>query len=239
MNWGPWFDPNILPGAALKLCVAAVLGGLVGLERETHGQAAGFRTYLLVSTSCCLIMMISLEMAALYGRFGAESAVRVDPGRIASYALAGMGFLGAGAIITGRGAVRGLTTAAGMWMITSVGLAVGAGYFIPAFIVSAISLFSLYVLRYTKPLFHRDVFTRLLLVSDDIGGQLERIEEAVEKYPSASVQFVGLRRKMDQGVLDIRLNLMAKENMDWRALIQDLTRIPGVREVGLEEGRVP
>jgi len=95
-------------------------------------------------------MMLSVHMEALFKHVGEESAVRIDPGRIASYALAGMGFLGAGAIITGKGSVRGLTTAAGMWMITSVGLAVGSGFYIPAILVTLFCFFSLYVLRYVK-----------------------------------------------------------------------------------------
>ena len=118
----------------------------------------------------------------MYSHIGTESAIRLDPGRIASYALAGMGFLGAGAIITGKGSVRGLTTAAGMWMITGGGLAVGAGYFFPALLVTFISLFSLYVLKYTKTILKRDVYNTLTLITDDVGGQLERIEKVIGKY---------------------------------------------------------
>jgi putative Mg2+ transporter-C (MgtC) family protein len=237
--WQLFFDWSVLPEAALKIFLAALLGGSIGLEREMHGQAAGFRTYLLVSTSCSLIMMISLQMEILYRPYGVESAVRVDPGRIASYALAGMGFLGAGAIITGKGSVRGLTTAAAMWMMTAVGLAVGAGFFFPAILVTVVSLFSLYALRYTKPLFRRDIFTVLLLESDDLAGQLKRIEQLIEKYPHTSIQFVSFRKRVDQGMVRFRIKVMSKENMPWKELTHDLAELPGIREVGLEEGRVP
>jgi putative Mg2+ transporter-C (MgtC) family protein len=239
LDWQVLFDISLVPEASLKIALAGLLGALVGFEREEHGQAAGFRTYILVSIGSCLIMMVSLHIETLYSHLGAESAVRIDPGRIASYALAGMGFLGAGAIITGKGTVKGLTTAAGMWMITAVGLAVGSGYFIPAILVTLLSLFSLYVLRYSKRFFRRDFYSTLLLVSDDVGGQLRRIEEVVEKYPFSSIQFVNFHRKLDQGVITFSISLMSKEDMEWRQLTRDLTELPGIREIALQEGRIP
>ncbi|MBF0552352.1 MAG: MgtC/SapB family protein, partial [Deltaproteobacteria bacterium] len=129
-------SPDVLSETICKLLLATLLGGLIGFERETHGQAAGFRTYILVSLGCCLIMMTSLHLHDIFKHFDSNSSVRIDPGRIASYALAGMGFMGAGAIIVGKGTVKGLTTAAGMWMIAAVGLAVGSGYFVPAISVT-------------------------------------------------------------------------------------------------------
>jgi len=239
VEWSALFDLSLVPEAALKIGLAGLLGGMVGFEREAHGQAAGFRTYILVSVGCCLIMMLSLHMEALYRHLDSASAVRLDPGRIASYALAGMGFLGAGAIITGKGSVRGLTTAAGMWMITAVGLAVGAGYFIPAILVAIFSLFSLYVLRYIKPLFRRDVYTSLTIISDDVGGQLKRIEKVMEKYPFSTIQFGSFDRKLDQGVITFRISLLSREDVEWRELTHDLTQLPGVREIALDEGTVP
>src|SRR5512142_2402682 len=141
----------------LKLILAACVGGAIGFERETHGQAAGLRTNILVCVGACLMMMLSLEMEHIHRHLSVEqSVVRLDPGRIASYAIASMGFLGAGAIITGKGSVRGLTTAAGLWLVTGVGLAVGAGYFVPAGVSTLLSLVILYSLRRLKPLFPRD-----------------------------------------------------------------------------------
>ena len=87
------------------------------------------------------MMMLSLEMEHFYRHLSVDqSVVRLDPARIASYAIASMGFLGAGAIITGKGTVRGLTTAAGLWLVTGIGLAIGAGYLIPALFATGVSL---------------------------------------------------------------------------------------------------
>lgn len=178
-------------------------------------------------------------MEEIFHHLGEESAVRLDPGRIASYAIAGMGFLGAGAIITGRGSVRGLTTAAGMWMITAVGLAVGCGYIVPAVLVTLFSLFSLYVLRYIKPSFRRDEYSNLTIVSEDLAEQLDRIEETIRKYPLCTIQFISLHRQLDQGIITFRISLQSKEDLEWRELTDDLSKLPGVHEISREQGHVP
>jgi putative Mg2+ transporter-C (MgtC) family protein len=239
MDWGAFWDLRLLLEATCKIALAGVLGGIIGFERESHGQSAGFRTYILLAVTGCLIMMLSLHMEALFRQMGAESVVRVDPGRIASYALAGMGFLGAGAIITGKGSVRGLTTAAGMWMITVVGLAIGSGYYIPAMVVTLLCVFSLYVLRRIKGAFMRDIYTSLTLVSDDLGGQLDRIQKVIHRYPFSSIQFVGLERDLNQGIITFRIDLMSKEDLEWRDLMGELTELPGLQKIGREEGKVP
>src|SRR3972149_5039668 len=86
----------------LKLILAALMGGAIGFERESHGQAAGIRTNLIVSLGACLMMMLSLHIEEIFRHLNASTTVRLDPGRIASYAIASMGFLGAGAIIKGK-----------------------------------------------------------------------------------------------------------------------------------------
>ncbi len=239
MGWEALFSWDLLFSSFLKLCLAAFLGGLVGLERETHGQSAGFRTYILVSLGACLMMMVSLHLEEIYRALDARSTVRVDPGRIASYALAGMGFLGAGAIISGKGSVRGLTTAAGMWMITGVGLAVGCGFYLPAVLATCLSLLILYALRYIKPFFRRDIYTTLILESDDVGGQLDRIREIMRSYPFTQIQFVSFHRQLDRNRITFRLSLLSKESLEWRELTRELTALPGVRRIALEEGKVP
>ena len=156
-------DLNQFSGELGKLILAAVLGGAIGFERESHGQAAGIRTHLLVCVGACLMMLLSLHMEEIFRHLTADSSVRLDPGRIASYAIASMGFLGAGAILKGKGTVRGLTTAAGLWLMTGIGLAVGAGYFFPAVASTLISLVILYGMRQLKSFFPREVYTILTL----------------------------------------------------------------------------
>jgi putative Mg2+ transporter-C (MgtC) family protein len=117
----------------IKIGLAIILGALVGAERKKERKPAGLRTYILVCLGSTLISIVSVDF------FGG------DPARIAAGVVTGIGFLGAGAIIATKGAVRGLTTAAGLWVIAAVGLAVGAGAYLLATIVAIIMLLVLMI----------------------------------------------------------------------------------------------
>lgn len=114
-------------GAFFKLALSLVLGAVVGLERRHKGQIAGMRTFALISMGATLAMLVSIYIPQEY--MGLKNG---DPGRIAAQVISGIGFLGAGAIIQMKGSVRGLTTAAGIWMTACIGLAVGAGMYLVA-----------------------------------------------------------------------------------------------------------
>ncbi|MCY2930074.1 MAG: MgtC/SapB family protein [Planctomycetota bacterium] len=111
----------------LRLVAAALLGGLIGAEREHHGRSAGLRTQLLVALGSCLAMIVSLHFETVYGQATSNSTVRVDPGRVAYSVMGGIGFLGAGAIVYYGTGIRGLTTAAALWCNAAIGLACGFG----------------------------------------------------------------------------------------------------------------
>lgn len=108
----------------VRLLAAAVLGSLIGFEREFHGKEAGIRTHALVALGSALFMVVSIMMYETY-----RGAAQVDPARIAAQVVTGVGFLGAGAIIRSGGGIKGLTTAAGIWVAAAVGLAAGLGYY--------------------------------------------------------------------------------------------------------------
>ena len=130
----------------LRLVVAAGLGGAVGLEREYREREAGFRTHMLVAVGSALF-----TIASAYGfhefLVSGDAVVRADPTRIAAQIVTGIGFLGAGAIIRQGLAVRGLTTAATLWVVAAIGLTTGAGYYSAAVITTLIALVSLWPLR--------------------------------------------------------------------------------------------
>ncbi|MBP8645725.1 MAG: MgtC/SapB family protein [Syntrophobacteraceae bacterium] len=224
----------------IKLSVAAVLGGAVGFERESHGQSAGLRTNVLVSVGSCLLMMLSLHMAALFSDVDATSSVRLDPGRIASYAVAGMGFLGAGAIIKGKGTVRGLTTAAGLWMVTGVGLAVGAGYLLPAIFTATISLLILYNLRHLKAFVRHDIYTVLTLTCQECEASLPCVREVLGTYRGLEVRFINYEYDMVSQTKTFRLRLCSKEDIPCGQIVERLSdRVPGLKYVAWEESDVP
>lgn len=125
----------LVPDMWIKLGLSVLCGGAIGLERELNDKPAGLRTNMLICVGSTLITMTSLHVALTY----AERQVNIaDPGRIAAQIVSGVGFLGAGTIIQARGSVHGLTTAATIWVMAGVGLAIGAGSYAPALATTAI-----------------------------------------------------------------------------------------------------
>ena len=213
----------------LRVVVAAGLGGLVGLERELRDREAGFRTHLLVSVGSCLFTLVS---AYGFHEFlvGGGSIVRADPTRIAAQIVTGIGFLGAGAIIRQGFSVRGLTTAATLWVVAAIGMASGAGYFSAAVITTVLVLFSLWPLRIAA--FH--VMHRVRPEEAELGirlapeGEATRVLEAIEKL-GAQVSYVefgddrtldvvlrALRRSESARVAEKVNELEDVEHLQWR-----------------------
>ena len=120
----------------LRLCLSFIAGAIIGFERSSRRQAAGLRTHILIATGATLLMLLSIYLPQQF-----SSAHRAgDPGRIAAQVVSGIGFLGAGAIIRLGNNVRGLTTAASLWFVAAVGLAIGGGMFIITGIAEALGL---------------------------------------------------------------------------------------------------
>ena len=152
-----------------KLLLGTLLGGIIGFERQTHGRPAGFRTQLLVCVACVLIMIIS-ESYYSQGPFNSVYA-RVDPTRIAAGAMTGVGFLGAGVILKTGVSIQGLTTAACIWIVSAIGLAIGAGQYVAGIAGFAITFFSLWILRILENRIPRLVYKYIRLVSDETGDE--------------------------------------------------------------------
>lgn len=134
--------------AVLRMLMCLVIGGAVGLEREYHGRAAGFRTHILVCLGCCVIMLASTHFARLYEHLDVNSSVvRVDPARMAYGVVTGIGFLGAGVILRTGVTVHGLTTAASLWSVAALGLATGLGMYTVATFGAILTLITLVSMR--------------------------------------------------------------------------------------------
>lgn len=159
-----------------KLVLAALLGGMIGLEREMHGRPAGFRTHLLVSLGSCLFAITSIHFYTEYGNFSGSQPVGVDPGRVAAQVVTGIGFLGAGAIIREKFSVRGLTTAACLWVAAAIGVSCGIGLFGLSITVTLIALASLLFLKKTEKMLNRDTYLYLRIWSEDLPLQIDKIE---------------------------------------------------------------
>ena len=132
-------SPDVnLAGSIVKLVLSLLLGATIGSERRRKGQIAGMRTFALISMGATLAMLISIYIPQEY--LGLKNG---DPGRIAAQVVSGVGFLGAGAIIQMKASVRGLTTAAGIWMAACIGLAVGSGMYLVSIIATLLIIFIL------------------------------------------------------------------------------------------------
>jgi putative Mg2+ transporter-C (MgtC) family protein len=156
----------------VQLVLAVILGGVIGLERELKGKPAGLRTNILISIGATLFTVLSMRMAAEKG----------DPGRVAAQILAGVGFIGAGTILHTRGAVTGLTSAATIWVVAAIGMALGTGAYVEAVGTTAIVMIVLTGLaRLEKLVAARSSITRLLVHLRPGAEAVEGIEDLVKR----------------------------------------------------------
>jgi putative Mg2+ transporter-C (MgtC) family protein len=165
----------------LRLFVAAVLGGAIGFERELRERQAGLRTHLLVSVGSALFTLVSAYGFTSF--MGSPLVARIDPTRIAAQIVTGIGFLGAGAIIRQGLSIRGLTTAATLWLVAAIGMAAGAGWWSAAVITTAGAVLTLGPLRgmaYRVLVRIRPQHERLL-VEIPAGGSAAPIIDAIER----------------------------------------------------------
>lgn len=151
--------------ALLRLTLAAVCGGLVGLEREVRGRQAGFRTNLLVCVGSAMVMIVSTALATLDWPSATKYGVQIstDPGRIAYGVMGGIGFLGAGTIIHNKGSIRGLTTAAAMWCVAAIGLGAGMGLYVVTVMATAMVFLALWLLNYVERLVPQTRYRHIII----------------------------------------------------------------------------
>jgi len=205
-----------------RLVLAALLGAAIGWERERHGRAAGLRTHMLLCLGCTLMMLVSLYVPLLFMKNSAQGVLRVDPGRVAAGALSGLGFLGAGAILVMGGKIRGLTTAASIWVTAAVGLAVGAGYLFPAMVTWLLAIIALLLVgNLEKRMELKDRFVRLRI---DLGGEgrnLDVIRAALAAHGMDVIDYT-VNREGQTSVYELTVHY--EVTPDFEAATGDLTQ---------------
>ncbi len=173
MLFGNIFPSFLSEYFIFRLLVACVLGAMIGIERDMHGRAAGLRTNLLVSLGAALFMIISENIAQSAG-----SEMRADPARVAAQIVTGIGFIGAGAIIKSGFTIRGLTTAACLWLSAGVGMSAGAGLFELAIVTTFIGIFALVFFNFFEKLYPKDSY-RVLHVTTSNDDHISEIIQAI------------------------------------------------------------
>jgi len=221
-----------------RLGLALVLCGAIGLEREIRGQVAGLRTHILVGMGAALFTLISAYGFSAFVRPNEAGGfvTTVDPTRIAAQIVTGIGFLGAGAIIRQGFTVRGLTTAAALWIVAAVGMAAGAGYYFAAIVTTAGVLLALIGLRKARPAIssalRSDIYYLDLTLSK--GPQLH-LALGVLARNEISVDSISSEREGDKQ--DVRLELRVADRKSLEAAVQELAELDGVDQAVLQSPR--
>ena len=202
----------------LRLAVAMLLGGVIGFEREYRAKDAGFRTHFLVALGSALFCIVSQ-----YG-FGFELK---DSSRVAAQVVSGIGFLGAGTIIFQKNVVRGLTTAAGLWVTAAIGLACGTGMYLPAVVTTLMVLVGLEILSAVIP----RVSTSVVILSFSATSQ-ESVKKAVREVRRNCLDIISYElkeRKTSQGVIfEANLSMKVKRDNRNEKLIEYLNEFDDV-----------
>ncbi len=206
-----------------KLLVATFLSGLIGLEREFHGRAAGLRTHILVCLGATIIMASSQTIQTHFALQGSDSVFRIDPWRLAAGIVTGIGFLGGGTILKSNDLIRGLTTAACVWFIAAIGIVVGLGLYIPAAMGTIVAFF---VLIGLDPIGHKIPsvkYSQITIVSEV--GPAEKIEaqchEIFKKHP-ITVQNTSISVDMKTHKKTLILNIRSRRIKNKHAIVEQI-----------------
>jgi len=203
---------------ALKLFLAAILGGMIGMERELRDKPAGLRTNILICVGSTLFMSISTKVAQILGG---------DPTRIAAQIISGIGFLGAGAVLHSHGFVLGLTTAATIWVVAGIGMALGSGMYSLAAFVTGMSIVTLYFLSFAEDRIQgRKSYTYSLIVTD-LNEALLSINKVLK---DSSVSAVSFNFKKGTGHYRVWFNLFVPREKNLK-IIRGLSEIPEITQV--------
>ena len=216
-----------------RLFLAAFLGAVVGLEREVHGRPAGIRTYLLLCMGSALIMVVSELLFFKNEAKGLGDILRADPGRIAAQAITGIGFLGAGVILRYKDSIRGLTTAAAIWVACAVGLAIGAGFYLFGSAVTGLTVVSLVGLKAFEQHLKKDWYKEMTVVAKDEAGQINRIQEVLARHEFEIVNF-GMKKDLERREVRASFLLRVRTTHPSREVLQDIFALEGVKSVDLD-----
>lgn len=213
-----------------RLALAAILGGVIGLDREASGKPAGFRTNILICVGAALLTQLSIDIAR---RWVVTYDQVADPGRIAAQIVTGIGFLGAGTIIQSRHGVRGLTTAATIWVVAAIGMAVGGGGYLLAVAATLGAVITLALLerveRWIEPYLSDARWIRVTFegTNPDVHREIANVLHAHR----GRVRNLEVERKAREVRLSFRVQA---RNADWNELLDAVLREEGVTGAALE-----
>jgi len=216
---------------AIRMLVGALLGGIIGYERDYHGRPAGLRTHMIVALASATFMVVSTHFA-YFQRYPASDHVSADPSRIAASVAVGIGFLGAGAILRTGISVQGLTTAAGLWLVSAIGLAAGAGMYGESVVATAIGLTALWGLHRFE---ERQGFRRRRRVTLVLEGHVPEAGSVARALDGAGIKtwIEEYEHRLDERWAQLTFDVEMPSGGE-RQMLQILESQPGARVVKVE-----
>ena len=218
----------------LRLLLAAVLGGIVGMERGSGDRPAGFRTHILVCAGSALIMLVSMYGFEGFDKVPFEYPKNRDSARIAAQVVSGIGFLGAGTILHEGITVRGLTTAASLWMISAIGLATGAGMYLVSVGATVITFMTLTAFHSVEKRFavanSKSDRKYIRVVTDNTPGIVADVA-AFLAQSGIKVKTINVQNSSLNDKVILELYLKFSKELDLGLLMDGLQRIEGVRSI--------
>lgn len=215
----------------VRLILSLVLGGIIGFERQHRKKTAGLRTHILVCLGSCLVTILSINIYA-----GVQGLTNADPARLAAQVVSGIGFLGAGAIIKEGPTIRGLTTAASLWVVASVGLAAGSGAVTGAVVTTVLVVLALEVLPRIEGLYGRGpAVTNLIIHSVEKPGQIGRIGSCLGTL-GVTISQISIE-DAENGRVTIFVNIKLPDRLRPEQVIAELSGIEGI--TGIEKEEMP
>jgi putative Mg2+ transporter-C (MgtC) family protein len=224
-------DMNVDAGtAALRLALSFVAGGVVGLERESRRQPAGLRTHTLISLGSTLLMLLSIYIPQEF--FDMKNG---DPGRIAAQVVSGIGFLGAGAILRFGNNVKGLTTAASVWVAAAIGLAIGAGLYLPALIALVLVMFTLVLLDLIeRRLFPAERVKVIYLYFESSAVDTKKVQKTIAPF-GVKVHSVDVVQAIQKGRVQVHLLVSIPAKINIPQFYKELRFLPNIYKIKMDE----
>ena len=214
----------------LRIFVAMAIGGLIGTQREYKGNSAGLRTHMLVALGAC-IAMVTNEF--LFREYVGQSTM--DIARMGSYVISGIGFLGAGSIIKDGSRIRGLTTAAGLWVVACLGIAVGAGFYLAAGVGAAVVYVTISTLKvFERRFINKKQTTQIVFQAKNSPGKLAEILSEIGKT-SGNISAINFENSEDKW-MDVSITVTKITESDVARLAETLEEMKGVKLISIENG---
>jgi putative Mg2+ transporter-C (MgtC) family protein len=221
-------DTSAIATIAFRFGLSFLLSFIVGIERELNNQPAGLRTHVLISIGATMFMLISLRIPEMF-----DGKLVSDPARVAAQIVTGIGFLGAGAIIKIGINVKGLTTAANIWVVSSIGMAVGLGYYVPALIITGVNLVTLTLLNLLeKSMITSRQIKNIHLKFESSRFYLDEVEKICADF-KIKITNIDYHESTVKGTTEMDVNVKIPADVDITALFSEIRKLPNLTRAEL------